>query len=167
MSEVAHSIDLDLAAKLQGDSAFRREFFHAEASAKIAEQLIRLRKRRDLTQGELAKLAGTGQPAISRCERADYQNWTINTLRSITEALDGRLTVIIEAAEDVIGEYKKPAPLEEYTPPKWALASFAEAQEARRIKEEAEIPPQRRRDQMEDPRLKPIGSNDDFSQRAT
>lgn len=106
MSAIAHSIELDLAERLRNDPEFRREFFHAEASAKIAEQLISLRKRRGYTQAELAGLARTGQSAISRYERADYQNWTINTLRIITDALNGRLRVVIDAVEDVLVEYE-------------------------------------------------------------
>lgn len=99
------SIDLDVFTKLK-DREFRKSFFLAEASAKIAQQLIRLRKRRGLSQGQVAELAGTKQPAVSRAERADYQNWSFSSLRSLADALDGRLRVIIEASEDVIGEYK-------------------------------------------------------------
>ncbi|TAJ37855.1 MAG: helix-turn-helix domain-containing protein [Reyranella sp.] len=105
MIETANIIDLDLVTKLK-DPAYRRAFFRAEASAEIARQIILLRKKRDLTQAQLAELAGTGQPAISRSERADYQNWTISTLRRITDALDGRLRVVIEAAEDVLPQYE-------------------------------------------------------------
>jgi transcriptional regulator with XRE-family HTH domain len=67
--------------------------------------LITLRKRRGLNQTEVAEQAGTKQPAISRAEQADYQNRKLETLRAIVEALDGRLRVIIEAAEDVLAEY--------------------------------------------------------------
>lgn len=63
---------------------------------------------RGLTQADLAKEAGTKQPAISRCERADYQNWSFNTLRSIADALDARIRVIIEPAEVVLREYERP-----------------------------------------------------------
>jgi transcriptional regulator with XRE-family HTH domain len=99
------SIDLNLFEKLQ-DRTYRARFFLSEASARIAKQLIGLRKRRGLTQAELAELAGTGQPAISRAERADYRNWSFNTLRSLAEALDARIHVSIEASEDVLVEYK-------------------------------------------------------------
>lgn len=104
MSEIAPSIKIDLAEKLK-DRGYRRLFFLAEASAKIAEQIIKLRKKRGLTQGQVAKMVGTGQPAISRAERADYQNWSFRTLRDIADALDGRIRVTIEASEDVLGEY--------------------------------------------------------------
>jgi transcriptional regulator with XRE-family HTH domain len=103
--EPAQSIDLNLKTKLK-DKAYRQRFFLAQDSAHIAEQLISLRKRRGLNQTQVAELAGTKQPAISRAEQADYQNRKLETLRAIVEALDGRLRVIIEPAEDVLGEYE-------------------------------------------------------------
>lgn len=102
--EHAQSIDLKLSERLR-DKEFRKSFFLAEASARIAAQIIALRKKRDLNQSELAALTGTGQPAISRAERADYNNWSFNTLRSIADALDARIRVTIEPAEEVLWEY--------------------------------------------------------------
>ena len=107
MDEVAHSIDLNLRAKLS-DRLYRKKFFLAEASALIAAQIIALRKKRGLNQTEVAGLLETKQPAISRVERADYQNWNFNTLRKIADALDARIRVIIEPSEDVIAEYEEP-----------------------------------------------------------
>jgi transcriptional regulator with XRE-family HTH domain len=98
------SIKIDLPTKLR-DPEYRRKFFWAETSAKIADQLVKLRKRRDVSQKELADQLGTKQPAISRAERADYQNWNLNTLRSIADALNARLRVLIEPTEDIIDEY--------------------------------------------------------------
>jgi transcriptional regulator with XRE-family HTH domain len=102
------SIDLELPRKLR-DREYRRRFFLSESSARIAKQLIELRKRRGLNQTDLAKLADTGQPAISRAERADYCNWSFNTLRKLAEAMDARIRVLIEAAEDVLPEYEAEA----------------------------------------------------------
>jgi transcriptional regulator with XRE-family HTH domain len=98
------SIDLELPLKLQ-DPEYRERFFLAEASAEIARQLIALRKRRGLSQTELAALANTHQPAVSRAEQADYHNWSTSALRKLTNAMGGRMRVIIEAWEDVITEY--------------------------------------------------------------
>jgi transcriptional regulator with XRE-family HTH domain len=103
---VAQSIDLQLPDKLH-DRDYRRNFFLAESSARIAEQLIALRKRRGLSQKQVAELTDTRQPAISRAEQADYQNWSFNTLRSIADALDARIRVSIEPSEDVISEYEQ------------------------------------------------------------
>lgn len=115
MAEIGQSIELRLSEKLK-DREYRRRYFVAEASTKIAEQIISLRKKRGLSQKEVAKLVETGQPAISRAEQADYQNWSLRTLRGIADALDARLRVIIEPAEDVLSEYEKPiAPKEDDT----------------------------------------------------
>lgn len=107
MVEVAQSIDLKLPEKLK-DRNYRKRFFLAEASARIAQQLIALRKKRNMNQIELAKEIGTKQPAISRVESSDYQNWSFSTLRSIADALDARIRVIIEPSEDILHEYEEP-----------------------------------------------------------
>lgn len=105
MSDYLPSIDLKISEKLR-DHAYRQEYFLAESSLLIAQQLIALRKRRGLNQTEVANILGTGQPAISRVERADYRNWSFNTLRRLAEAMDARLRVYIEPAEDVLREYE-------------------------------------------------------------
>jgi transcriptional regulator with XRE-family HTH domain len=107
MANVAHPINLNLSDELK-DRDFRRRFFWAEASARIAAQLVALRKRRDLNQHQVAEMTGTKQPAISRAEKADYQNWSFNTLRNIADALDARIRVFIEPSEDVLAEYETP-----------------------------------------------------------
>lgn len=106
MSARLPSIDLKLPQKLRADRMYRQAFFLAESSALIAKQLIELRKRRGLNQAQVAEVLETGQPAISRVERADYRNWSFNTLRRLADAMDARLRVIIEPAEDVLSEYE-------------------------------------------------------------
>jgi transcriptional regulator with XRE-family HTH domain len=103
------SIDLNVSEKLKRDPEFRQRFFVAESSAEIARQLIALRKRRGLSQVQLAEKLGTQQPAISRVESADYRNWSYNTLRKEAEVLDARLRVLIEPAEDILKEYETEA----------------------------------------------------------
>ncbi len=104
MTETAQSIKLNLTEKLK-NSAYRRKFFLAESSALIAEQLIRLRKRRGMNQHDLATRIGTKQPAICRIEQADYRSWSFKTLLKIADELDARLRVVIVPYEDVIMEY--------------------------------------------------------------
>jgi transcriptional regulator with XRE-family HTH domain len=106
VTENQYIIDLGIPRKLR-DREYRRKFFLAETSARIAAQLISLRKRRQLNQSQVANLAGTAQPAISRAERADYQSWSFKTLRSIADALDARIRVTIEPAEEVLHEYER------------------------------------------------------------
>lgn len=105
MTEIAYSIDFDLPEKLK-DREYRRQFFWAETSAEIAGSLVRIRKLRGVNQKQLADEVGTKQSAISRVEQADYQNWNMKTLRGIADALDARVRVIIEPAEDILGEYE-------------------------------------------------------------
>lgn len=108
MTEIAHHVNLNLAQKLQ-NREYRQKFFLAESSARIAEQLIALRKRRGLDQTQLAEMIGTQQPAISRVEKADYQNWSFSTLHKIADAQDARIRVSIQPAEDVLKEYETEA----------------------------------------------------------
>jgi transcriptional regulator with XRE-family HTH domain len=104
MPAIPYPVELKLPEKLK-NREYRRKFFLAEASARIAAQLIALRKRRGLNQKQVAELTNTRQPAISRAEQSDYQNWSFNTLRAITDALDARIRVVIEPSEDVLREY--------------------------------------------------------------
>jgi transcriptional regulator with XRE-family HTH domain len=106
VTENPYIIDLGIPRKLR-DPEYRRKYFLAETSARIAAQLISLRKRRQLNQSQVANLVGTTQPAISRVERADYQSWSFKTLRSIADALDARIRVTIEPMEDVLHEYDR------------------------------------------------------------
>lgn len=105
MTEIAAFIEINLAEKLQ-NREYRQAFFLAESSADIAKQLVDLRKRRGLDQAQLAALVGTQQPAISRIEKADYQNWSFNTLRKIAAAEDARIRIEIKPSEDVLSEYE-------------------------------------------------------------
>jgi transcriptional regulator with XRE-family HTH domain len=106
MMEIAHPIKINLPAKMQ-DKDYRQKFFLAESSARLAEQITALRKRRGLNQKQLAEKVDTKQPAISRVEQADYQNWNFGTVQKIVGALDGRIRVLIEASEDVLPEYEE------------------------------------------------------------
>jgi transcriptional regulator with XRE-family HTH domain len=104
MTQVSYPIELKLAEKLL-DREYRRKFFWAESSAQIAAQLVSLRKRRGLSQKQVAEMTGTKQPAISRAEQADYESWNIKTIRSYAEKLDARVRVLIQPSEDVLKEY--------------------------------------------------------------
>jgi transcriptional regulator with XRE-family HTH domain len=60
--------------------------------AAIAEQVVEQRRRRRLSQSELAELVGTTQSAIARLESGGRPP-RIDTLRRISEALDCELVV--------------------------------------------------------------------------
>lgn len=97
--------DLDLPTEFQ-DSEFRNQFFRTEREIDIPAQIKALRKMRRLRQAELAEKAGTQQSAISRLERAQEAKWELETLVRLAEALDARLSVVIEPYEEVIARYR-------------------------------------------------------------
>ena len=66
---------------------FKEEYHLLEEEFEIAKDVIRLRKDANLTQKELAELAGTSQPAIARLESGNYQNVSLKFLRKIGNAL--------------------------------------------------------------------------------
>lgn len=100
-------IDLNLEERLS-DPEFRREWFRAELEDAVPEAYRNLRIRRGITQAELARRMGTKQPAICRFEQSDEAVWQFDFLLRLAEAMDARLRVIVEAAEDVLGEYEEP-----------------------------------------------------------
>ena len=62
---------------------FKKEYNLLEEEFEIAKELIKLRKDANLTQKELADLAGTSQPAIARLESGNYQNVSLKFLKKI------------------------------------------------------------------------------------
>src|SRR5438874_13802665 len=96
-----NSIDLNLSERLKNPK-FRREWFRAELETSVPYLFRSLRKRRKYTQGALAKLADMEQSAISRFEVSSDARWKIETLMKLADALDGRLFIGLEAAEDVL-----------------------------------------------------------------
>lgn len=100
------SIDAELADYLERDADFRRQYIKAFAQAAVAAEIRGLRKLRKLKQAEVAQLVNTGQSAISRIEKADYDGWTFKTLLAIATELRARLRVTLEPIEDLIGQLR-------------------------------------------------------------
>jgi transcriptional regulator with XRE-family HTH domain len=100
----SHS-DLGIADELR-DKEFRDQFFRTERELDIPAQIKALRKLRGHRQDQLAEMVGTKQSGISRLERSTNGNWNLETLVKISEALDARLSVVIEPVEVVIARYK-------------------------------------------------------------
>ena len=93
--------------QLLEDPEFRKEY----ENTRWIDELIDLRLERRLTQKELAERAGTSQSAIARLE-SGKQEPTVRFLRRVVEALGGKLTIRIEAAEEVaqtVAEQEEPA----------------------------------------------------------
>ena len=89
----------DLRQKLRvklRDPDYRHAYADEALNTFLASQIKVLRKQRKLRQANLAATLGTKQSAVSRLESADYDGWTITTLKKLAEAFDLRLRVSFE-----------------------------------------------------------------------
>jgi DNA-binding Xre family transcriptional regulator len=83
----------DLLAKKMQDPAFRKEYEALGKEYALAEEVIKLRASKNMTQQELAEKAGTSQPAIARLESGRYKNISMSFLRKIGSALNAEPVV--------------------------------------------------------------------------
>jgi len=77
----------DLLNKELENPEFRVEYEALEDEFTLAKEVMQLRKSNNLTQKDLAKLAGTSQPAIARLESGNYKNLSLSFIRKVAEAL--------------------------------------------------------------------------------
>lgn len=77
----------DILKKELKNKAFKKEYEILEEEFLLAKEVMTLRKKNNLTQLDLAKLAGTSQPAIARLESGNYQNVSLAFLKRIGKAL--------------------------------------------------------------------------------
>jgi len=77
----------DFLKKQLKNKEFEKEYNLLEKEFEISKEIIILRKNANLTQKELANLAGTSQPAIARLESGNYKNVSLQFLRRIGNAL--------------------------------------------------------------------------------
>jgi transcriptional regulator with XRE-family HTH domain len=66
----------------------------------LGEKIVLYRKRRKLSQAELAEIAGVSRNSISMLERGEY-NPTLDQLRKISTALEVELVVDLSSLEQV------------------------------------------------------------------
>ena len=66
---------------------FKKEYEALEEEFVLAKEFLHLRLKAKMTQQELAKRAGTSQPAIARLESGEYQNLSLAFLRKIGKPL--------------------------------------------------------------------------------
>jgi transcriptional regulator with XRE-family HTH domain len=121
--------DLGIGEELK-DREFRNQFFRTERELDIPAQIKTLRKLRQMTQGQLAEKAGTKQSAVSRLERSQEANWELETLVKLAEALDARLSVVIEPYEATIARYKRQT---QFSAPSAATAETESGQSPERL----------------------------------
>ena len=74
------------------DTIFKKHFDEYGKQLEIAYQILELRKKRKMSQLDLAKILGTTQSNIARME-AGQQNFTTNTLQKIAGAFSCDLKV--------------------------------------------------------------------------
>src|SRR2546428_11888362 len=92
MKEKALYLDEWLSEKLR-KPGFRKHFRQARLAVEVAHQIVLLRGKLGISQGELARRMGTKQQTISRLESGDYEGFTLKTLLKIGEATKTQVVV--------------------------------------------------------------------------
>lgn len=91
MSRKQTNYEKHLTKKLRS-KAFRGQFEQAYLQIETAHQIAALRRRRKMTQAELAKRLGTSRTAVARME-AGEQNLTLDMLGRVSTAFGRRTEV--------------------------------------------------------------------------
>lgn len=76
------------------DSEFRKHYMNEKVKLEIALQLAELRKKRNLTQAQLARKVKSTQSVIARIENGK-QNLSLRTVENLVTALSGEIHVAI------------------------------------------------------------------------
>jgi len=85
-------LELKLAKNPELALRVEREYLNAC----IASDVYNARKKRGLTQKELAELVGTQQSVISRIEDSDYEGHSLSSLLKVAQALGLKLKIAFE-----------------------------------------------------------------------
>jgi len=83
----------DIHEELQGNQALNARFQRELTRLQLADQILRLREKGELSQAQLARKIGTHQSAVARMEQSTYRGYTVATLAKIAAAADARLEV--------------------------------------------------------------------------
>jgi transcriptional regulator with XRE-family HTH domain len=78
--------------ELLKDPEFKKEYEKLEPEYKIIRQILSLRRKKNLTQEQLAELTGAKQSSIARIESGRH-NTSLGLLEKIAEALDAELDI--------------------------------------------------------------------------
>jgi ribosome-binding protein aMBF1 (putative translation factor) len=78
---------------LQGNQEFNARFQCELTRLQLADQILKLRERGELSQAQLARKIGTHQSAVARMEQSTYRGYTVATLAKIAGAAGARLEV--------------------------------------------------------------------------
>lgn len=88
------------------DQDFAREYYRKATYFRLADELILLRKKRGLTQNELAEKAGTTQAVVSRLENVSVHA-SLESVVKLAEALDSVVEVRLVPMEDLEGRNRQ------------------------------------------------------------
>jgi DNA-directed RNA polymerase specialized sigma subunit len=80
------------------ENARRRNFPTVRRLTQIGQLLVALRIANGLTQRELAERLDVSEPVVSRDERNEYHGITVERAQRILDALQGSITLQVEAA---------------------------------------------------------------------
>lgn len=83
----------DFKEELLSDPEVKAEYDALEEEFRVAEEFIKARLERKMTQTELAQKAGMKQEAIARLESGD-SNPTRKTLSRVAKALDKKISLV-------------------------------------------------------------------------
>jgi len=78
--------------RFEEDPELKKEYDKLELEYKIISQIIDLRRKKKISQKQLAELLNTKQPSIARLESGDY-NPSIDFLKKIAEVLGAELEI--------------------------------------------------------------------------
>lgn len=86
----------DLRAEYGIEKASEKEQANFDQKLYLSKKIYDRRKELKLTQGEVAKLAGTTQSVISRLEEGGADSANIKTLYKLAQILDLNLSITLE-----------------------------------------------------------------------
>lgn len=89
------------------DEEYRYAYDEEFSNARMAMQIKAVREKQELTQKQLADLAEMKQSRISELENANYQMWSVSTLRRLAKALDVRFSFGFESWGELLEEIEK------------------------------------------------------------
>ena len=89
----------DLKERLLADEETRSAYEEMDTEFELIASLIELRRRRGLSQKDLAQSIGTRQPAIARIESGRYRGMSVATLEKLARALKAKLVIRFEESD--------------------------------------------------------------------
>jgi DNA-binding transcriptional regulator YiaG len=90
---VPKSVTQHIEEEYRKSPEFRKAYDEEVAKLRIAHQIEKLRKKRGLTQSELARKLKTTQQTVSRFEDTQNLQFSVRTLTRIAAALRSRLCI--------------------------------------------------------------------------